>query len=93
MHVLVVRILIMHRPPKGAWTARVGHSSVQRVRQSVARYLRVTTPQVATAATTTVLVRASVLAQHIVRVVSRILALAAIQRTQRLAKQRRASAR
>ena len=71
MHVLVVRILIMHRPPKGAWTARVGHSSVQRVRQSVARYLRVTTPQVATAATTTVLVRASVPVAHGVHLVYR----------------------
>ena len=71
MHVLVVRILIMHRPPKGAWTAWGGHSSVQRVRQSAARYLRVTTPQGATAATTTVLVRASVPAAHGVHLVYR----------------------
>ena len=70
MHVLVVRILIMHRPPKDAWTAWVGHSSVQRVRQSAARYLRVTIQPVAPMINC-VLVRASVPAAHGVHLVYR----------------------
>ena len=70
MHVLVVRILIMHRPPKGAWTARIGHSTAQRVRQSAARYLRVTTPQDAPMINCA-LVRASVPVAHGVHLVYR----------------------
>ena len=70
MHAQVVRIHLIHRPSRDARNAAVAHSSVQRVRQSAARYLRVTIQPVAPMISCA-LVRASVPAAHGVNLVYR----------------------